>query len=327
MVVVEGYFDCLSVHQNGIENVVASCGTALTAQQVALMARYVPEIVMNYDPDAAGQNAMRRSIELLLAKNLRIRILKLPQGLDPDDFVRKEGGETYSRLLEKAPYFWQYLMSEAGKNFDLDDPAMKGAAVRDVLESVAKIQDGVERLEVAKAVAEGFKVPESLVLERVKLSPGRPELQPVRRQPVSTTSRKLMEAEKQLIQALVLNQSVGEAIEPLRDKAFLQEVWSWPVLDRLLDRAGNVEKALSDVEDEELASEVRAAVMESPGALTIEHVMESINKLYDAHLVKREREIREQLNSYKSEAAPKELLAERQAIMLERNRIGKGIAS
>ena len=327
MVVVEGYFDCLSVHQNGIENVVASCGTALTAQQVALMARYVPEIVMNYDPDAAGQNAMRRSIELLLAKNLRIRILKLPQGLDPDDFVRKEGGETYSRLLEKAPYFWQYLMSEAGKNFDLDDPAMKGAAVRDVLESVAKIQDGVERLEVAKAVAEGFKVPESLVLERLKLSPGRPELQPVRRQPVSTTSRKLMEAEKQLIQALVLNQSVGEAIVPLRDKAFLQEVWSWPVLDRLLDRAGNVEKALSDVEDEELASEVRAAVMESPGALTIEHVMESINKLYDAHLVKREREIREQLNSYKSEAAPKELLAERQAIMLERNRIGKGIAS
>jgi hypothetical protein len=143
---------------------------------------------------------------------------------------------------------------------------------------------------------------------------------------VSTTSRRLMEAEKQLIQALVLNQSVGEAIEPLRDKAFLQEVWSWPVLGRLLDRAGNVEKALSDVEDEELASEVRAAVMESPGVLTIEHVMESINKLYDTHLVKREREIREQLNSYKSEGAPKELLAERQAIMLERNRIGKGIA-
>jgi len=326
MIVVEGYFDCLSVHQNGIENVVASCGTSLTAQQVALMARYVPEIVMNYDPDAAGQNAMRRSIELLLAKNLRVRILKLPQGLDPDDFVRKEGGETYSRLLEKAPYFWQYLMAEAGKNFDLGDPAMKGAAVRDVLEYVAKIQDGVERLEVAKAVAEGFKVPESLVLERLKLSPRRPDLQPVSRQSVVTTSRKLTEAEKQLIQALVLNRNVSEAIEPLRDQAFWQGVWSWPALTRLLDSAGNVEKALSGLEDEELAGEVRAAVMDSPGALTIEQVMESINKLYDAHLVKREQEIREQLNSYKSEGAPRELLVERQAIMLERNRIGKGIA-
>src|SRR5204862_5885206 len=108
-------------------------------------------------------------------------------------------------------------------------------AVRDVLEFVAKIQDGVERLEVAKAVAEGFKVPESLVLERLKLSPGRPDLQPVMRHPVSTPSRKLMEAEKQLIQALVLNQSVGEAIDALRDKAFWQGVWSWPVLARLLD--------------------------------------------------------------------------------------------
>src|SRR6185369_4745386 len=88
LVVVEGYFDCLSLHQNGIENVVASCGTALTQQQVGLMARYVPEIVMNYDPDAAGQNAMRRSIDLLLAKSLRVRILKLEGGLDPDDYVR-----------------------------------------------------------------------------------------------------------------------------------------------------------------------------------------------------------------------------------------------
>ena len=92
LVVVEGYFDCLSLHQAGIENVVASCGTSLTQQQVAIMSRYVPEVVMNYDPDAAGQNAMRRSIDLLLAKGLRIRILKLGGGLDPDDFVRREGG-------------------------------------------------------------------------------------------------------------------------------------------------------------------------------------------------------------------------------------------
>src|SRR4029453_1670248 len=89
LVVVEGYFDCLSLQQAGIENVVASCGTALTQQQVAIMARYVPEVVMNYDPDAAGQNAMRRSIDLLLAKGLRIRILKLDGGLDPDDYVRR----------------------------------------------------------------------------------------------------------------------------------------------------------------------------------------------------------------------------------------------
>jgi DNA primase len=122
LVVVEGYFDCLSLHQAGIENVVASCGTALTQQQVAVMARYVPEVVMNYDPDAAGQNAMRRSIDLLLAKGLRVRILKLAGGLDPDDYVRQEGGEVYARLLSGAPYFWQYLMTEAAKQQDLTIP-------------------------------------------------------------------------------------------------------------------------------------------------------------------------------------------------------------
>jgi DNA primase len=320
MVVVEGYFDCLSLHQNGFTNVVASCGTSLTPQQVALAARYVPEIVMNYDPDTAGQLAMKRSIELLLAKSLRVRILKLPQGLDPDDFVRQEGGEVYGRLLRGAPYFWQYLLSEAGKNYDLDDPAMKGAAVREVLESVSKIQDGVERLEVAKAVAEAFKVPESLVLERLKLTGRRPDVGPISRQIVSSASRKLREAEKQLIQALVQNQSVSEAIQPIRNDEFWREVWSWPVISRLLDGPGDVEKALSDLTDEELAGEVRAAVIEASGTLTIEHVFSSIVELKDAHLAKQEREIQEQLKSYGAEGAPGELLARLQEILLERNR-------
>jgi DNA primase len=326
MVVVEGYFDCLSLHQNGIENVVASCGTSLTQQQVALAARYVPEIVMNYDPDAAGQTAMRKSIELLLAKNLRVRILKLPQGLDPDDFVRQEGGEVYGRLLQSAPYFWQYLLSEAGRNFDLDDPAMKGAAVRDVLEFVAKIHDGVERLEVAKAVAEAFKVPESLVLERLKLTGRRPDLAPVSRQAVAAASRRLLEAEKQLIQALVQkNQSVAEAIQPIRNDEFWHEVWSWPVVKRLLDTAGDVEKALVDLADEQLASEVRAAVIEDPGTLSAEYAMSSIYKLYDEHLKKRQNQIQEQLQGYGAEAAPRELLASLSEILSARNRIRKGV--
>jgi DNA primase len=325
MVVVEGYFDCLSLHQNGIENVVASCGTSLTPHQVALAARYVPEVVMNYDPDAAGQTAMRRSIELLLAKNLRVRILKLPQGLDPDDFVRQEGPEVYGRLLQAAPYFWQYLLSEAGRNFDLDDPAMKGAAVRDVLEFVARIQDGVERLEVAKAVAEAFKVPEALVLDRLKLTGRRPDLMPVSRPTVVSASRRLLEAEKQLIQALVQkNSTVADAIQPIRNDEFWREVWCWPVVTRLLDSAGDVEKALLDLGDEQLAGEVRAAVVEDPGTLSAEYAMSSIYKLYDEHLKKRQIEIQERLQGYGAEAAPRELLSSLSEILSARNRIRKG---
>jgi DNA primase len=322
MVVVEGYFDCLSLHQNGIENVVASCGTSLTERQVALMARYVPEVVMNYDPDAAGQNAMRRSIELLLAKDLRVRILKLPGGLDPDDFVRKEGGETYGRLLAAAPYFWQYLMSEAKQRLDLDQPGMKAEAVRDVLEHVAKINDRVEQLEVARAVAEGFKLPENLVLERLNLQGRRPDLKPVMRAVAPQPVRRLSDAEKQLIQALLHSEEmVRPVLEPLVDQEFWREVWSWPVLGKLIKGAESMESALEGLDDVALAGEIRGAALESGQALTLEHVFASVQKLFDAHLSRKEKAIGEELKKCGNAGAPVELLKRLQEIQFERNRV------
>ncbi len=322
MVVVEGYFDCLSLHQNEITNVVASCGTSLTAQQVALMARYVPEIIMNYDPDAAGQNAMRRSIDLLLATSLRIRILQLPGGLDPDDFVRKEGREVYSRLLDRAPYFWQYLMSEATKQFDLTDPAMKANAVKDVLQFVTKIQDHVERLEVAKAVAEGFHVPEAIIFEQLKLTPGRREAKP-RTSVIQTVARKtLKDSEKQLIHALLQDSEAGRSIEPFLGEEFFVQAWSYPVITGLIRNPDtNIENVLGSLEDEGLAREVRAAIFEAFSKITTAEVLSSIVQLNDAHLVKQEKEIREQLKQHGSGAVPDELMKKLMAIAAEKSRI------
>jgi len=322
IVVVEGYFDCLSLHQNGIENVVASCGTSLTERQVALMARYIPEVVMNYDPDSAGQNAMRRSIELLLAKDLRVRILKLPGGLDPDDFVRKEGGEIYSRLLAAAPYFWQYLITEAKGRFDLDQPAMKAEAVRDVLDYVAKIQDRVEQLEVAKAVAESFKLPENLILERLNIAARKPDLPRVMRPAPPQGARRLTDAERQLIQSLLgPEETVRQVLQPLMKQEFWKEAWSWPVLQRLIEGGQNVETALDGVDDTELVSEIRSAALEPSTSLTVEHVYASVQKLFDAHLSGKERTIRQELNKCGNEGAPADLLKRLQEIQSERNRV------
>jgi len=311
LVVVEGYFDCLSLHQAGIENVVASCGTSLTQQQVAIMSRYVPEVVMNYDPDAAGQNAMRRSIDLLLAKGLRIRILKLGGGLDPDDFVRKEGGEVYSRLLAKAPYFWHYLMAEAARQYDLDEPVMKATAVNEVVQYVGKIEDRIERLEVARAVAEGFKVPESAILERLNLTPRRSDIRPaVRRSAViAEAERRLSLAEKQLIQALLQGPEIALVLQPLLQGDFLTDIWSAQVLEKLVKQPGtSVEIALESVQDDELRKEVRAAVLEPFGRITPDQALASLRRLYDAYLVKKLGEIREQLKQYGAGAAPVELM-------------------
>jgi DNA primase len=325
LVVVEGYFDCLSLHQAGIENVVASCGTSLTQQQVAIMARYVPEVVMNYDPDAAGQNAMRRSIDLLLAKGLRVRILKLAGGLDPDDFVRKEGAEVYRRLLAKAPYFWQYLTAEAGRQFDLDDPAGKANAVNDVVQHVAKIQDRIEQLEVARAVAEAFKVPEAVILERLNLTPRRPDIRPAfRSRTMVLDKRKLTDAEKQLIQALLQDLEIARALQPLLQGEFLTDVWSAPVLEKLVkEPGGSVEKALENVQDEELCKEVRAlAVLEPIGRISTDQALSSIARLNSDYLVKKRVEILDQLKQYGSGVPPAELLEKHQEIVKELSRMG-----
>jgi len=323
LVVVEGYFDCLSLHQAGIENVVASCGTALTTQQVAIMARYVPEVVMNYDPDSAGQNAMRRSIDLLLAKGLRVRILKLADGLDPDDYVRREGGDVYVRLLAGAPYFWQYLMAEAGKRYDLDDPALKANAVTDIMQHVAKIGDRVEQLEVARSVAEGFKVPESLILERLRLTPERPHIRAIARTPTPVENeRKLTVAEKQLIQALLQGRDIAEALQPFLQVDFGTRIWSQPVLQELVkDPVRNVETALMSVQDEALKQEVRAAVLEPFGPISNEQALDSVKRLYDGHLVQKLEEIRQQLKEYGSGPAPADLVRRHMDIVAERKRI------
>jgi DNA primase len=323
LVVVEGYFDCLSLHQAGIENVVASCGTALTQQQVAMMARYVPEVVMNYDPDAAGQNAMRRSIDLLLAKGLRVRILKLSDGLDPDDYVRKEGGDVYARLLAGAPYFWQYLMTEAARQHDLDDPTMKAQAVNDVMQHVAKIEDRVEQLEVARSVAAGFKVPEGLILERLKLTPRRPDIRPLVKTAAPLESEKrLTVAEKQLIQALMQGREIGAGLEALFQDEPGTQIWSRPVLEQLVkDPSRNVETALMNVQDEALKREVREAVLEPFGTISNDQALDSVKRLYDTYLVQKIEEIRNQLKQYGSGPAPADLVRRLGDIVAERSRV------
>jgi DNA primase len=266
---------------------------------------------------------MRRSIDLLLAKGLRVRILKLEGGLDPDDYVRKEGGEVYSRLLAAAPYFWQYLMSEAAKQYDLSEPSMKATAVNDVVQHVAKIEDRVEQLEVARAVAAGFKVPESLILERLKLSPRRPEVRPSARATTPLQAeRKLTFAEKQLIQALIQGRDLTGVLQPVLQGELGARVWSRPVLEELVkDPAQHIESVLNNVQDEVLKREVRAAVSEPFGPISTDQALDSVKRLYDGHLVQKIEEIRQQLQQYGSGPAPADLVRRHMDLVAERSRV------
>jgi DNA primase len=114
-VLVEGYMDAIAVARAGITNVVASCGTSLTEPQVKLLNRFTHRIIVNYDPDTAGQAATERSLSILLEQGAEVRVLALPGGKDPDSFIRSEGAAAYTKLLNEAPAYVDYLISRARK--------------------------------------------------------------------------------------------------------------------------------------------------------------------------------------------------------------------
>lgn len=319
MVVVEGYFDCLSLHQNGIENVVASCGTSLTSQQVGLLARYVSEVVINYDPDAAGQSAAKRSIELLVDRGLTVRILSLPNSLDPDDFIRKEGADSYRRQLQGAPYFWEYLIAEAQSSGKLSKPEFKSRTVSEISGYIARIADRVVQLEVVKSVAESFSLPEEIVFEQLKK--GKKEL-PRKGSSSPAAVRKLTLAEKQIIQALAQDSGIAESLSRFLGGDFLKRIWSGSFLDRVIgDRVSNIEQAVEEIAEEELRREVREALLEGFGQIAPEVAIVSMAQLYQEYLAEQEKEILEELKKIGPGAAPAELLEKQMAIANEKSRL------
>ncbi len=167
-VLVEGYLDCISVFMAGFENVVASCGTALTSTQIALVARLGKNAVVNFDPDNAGSNAAERSIGLLLEENFQIRVVTLPGGLDPDLFIRKNGAEGYKQQLAQSRPYFDYLLERARKNFDVRRPEAKVAAMAFLMPYINRVQDAIVRSEMADQMAHQLGLESDVVRQEIR---------------------------------------------------------------------------------------------------------------------------------------------------------------
>lgn len=164
-ILVEGYLDCLSVFMAGFENVVASCGTALTGAQVHGLCRYARNAVVNFDPDSAGANAAEKSIGLLLEEGCKIRAVTLPGGLDPDQFLRQHGASGYAEALKSSPGYFAYLAERARRRFDLRRGEGRVAALNFLLPYVARVQDAIIRAELTDELAQQLQL-ESAVERR-----------------------------------------------------------------------------------------------------------------------------------------------------------------
>src|SRR5207253_719348 len=124
-ILVEGYLDLIIPYQFGVRNMVASLGTALTPEQAKLMGRFARKVVVNYDGDSAGMKAAKRAIETLLSEDFEIKVLVLPDGADPDEFIRAHGAEAYHERRGLALPHIQFVLDQAVRDRNLLRPAEK----------------------------------------------------------------------------------------------------------------------------------------------------------------------------------------------------------
>lgn len=148
VILVEGYLDLITPFQHGIRNCVASLGTALTAQQAKLLGRTTRQILINYDGDKAGISAARRAIEVLLPSDFDIKVLILPNGADPDDFLRENGADAYEGFrAASSKTFFNFLLDGAVKDRNLNNPKEKSEAIEDVLPALKAVKNPIQQRE------------------------------------------------------------------------------------------------------------------------------------------------------------------------------------
>lgn len=164
-VIVEGYFDMISLYQQGVQNTVASLGTALTAEQIQLLKRFSDDIYLFYDSDKAGVTAAVRGIEKMFEQNVNPRIMLAPDAKDPDDFIRAHGSEGFENLRKNSLRGFKFLLDKASQDFDLRIPERKRDAVEFIKTFLLKMSDEIIRGEYARMAADFLDV-DPLVLRK-----------------------------------------------------------------------------------------------------------------------------------------------------------------
>ena len=200
VVLVEGYMDVIGVASAGLDEVVASCGTALTSQQARMIRRQADTVVVNFDGDPAGQSATERSIQVLLQEDLKVRVLALPEGMDPDDFCKRHGAQEYRRLLDTAPDYFIWLADRARSRFDMNTGDGRLDAFRFLVPAIHWLPDKIRRAALADELASYLRLEDrTLALEQIRRAAVERQKAP-ERQPAPNP---FSQAEKLLIRLLL----------------------------------------------------------------------------------------------------------------------------
>ena len=243
LILVEGYMDAIALHQYGFDCAVASLGTALTDDGATLLSRYTDQVVLIYDGDTAGQNATQRAIPMLEKAGLQVKVLKMRDAKDPDEFLKKYGADRFKILLEESSNRVEYQLAAILRKYDLRDDQARVAYAQEVSGVLCTLENAVEREIYTTRAAEAARItPEAMKLEvqralrrrtsrekrqelRRDLNPAA-QLQPKERE-LRYENLRSARAEEGILRLLVRDESLFPAEPPLKEEDF-----SSPLLGR-----------------------------------------------------------------------------------------------
>jgi DNA primase len=228
VILVEGYLDVIVPYQFGVRNCVASLGTSLTSEQARLLSRFARRVVVNYDGDRAGINAAKRAIEVLLPEDFEIKVLVLPDGADPDDFLRARGLEEYNERRGAALPHIQFVLDQAVAGRNLRRPADKAAAVEEALPFVRAVKNKIQRREYFDMVSDALRVEDPALKRELWRAVNAPNAQTdalkVSQQIARAESAPVTVAEQNLLALLAHDADVRASILPQLEEADYEEL-------------------------------------------------------------------------------------------------------
>jgi len=314
---VEGQMDCISVFLRGIQNVIATSGTAFTEQQVAILKRHTSQVVVNFDPDAAGSNAAEKSIALLTEEGFSIKIVTLDDGLDPDRYIRERGVEAYTKSLRGARRQADYLIERARQMFPGASSEQKVKAMNYLLPHIRRMPEKLARDQFALDAAQKLNIDSAVLREELRQAALK------RRDRVETRAVALTEVERVLLRALAITDPDDEEARRLaaqalaQNPAWFEQLGTFAALQALATRAAI--DPMDAVEDEAQKALLAEALLAETKPPTEEMVSDAL-AWHEASLIENQlRKVRSEMAETERQSGWEEALRLNQSrVMLER---------
>jgi DNA primase len=288
---VEGQMDCISVYLRGIQNVIATSGTAFTEQQVAILKRHTSQVVVNFDPDAAGSNAAEKSIALLTEEGFNLKIVTLDGGLDPDRYIRERGVEAYTAALRGARRQADYLIERARQMFPGASAEQKVKAMNFLLPHIRRMPEKLARDQFAADAAQKLNIDSAVLREELRQAALR------RRDHIEARAITLTEVERVLLRALAIDDPEFErsrrlAVEALSAQpAWFEHLGAFAALQALSARQAR--DPMDVVEDEAQRALLAETLLAETKPPEEGEVQSAIQEIHERAIVRRQRELRE----------------------------------